>query len=262
VLVIHYKTSQADEWVDRKESPIKRGGRTYRKIRQEEREIIPQVDGLVSVSEWARQAVLDWLPEAASVPSAVIGNFTEPMSPDPSPGSLADIVTTGSVERVKNHTYLLDILAETNRRGHQYTLDIFGQGMLIGELQRKARNLGVADQVRWRGFRTDVRSSLPGYRVYAHASYSESSSLAIMEAMAAGLPILAGKIGGVQELFDDGVEGKFWPLDNLGIAADMLVELLDSEDRRQAMAEASRKRYYGYYDSAVVVPRLLKFLQG
>ena len=261
VMVVHYKTSQADEWVDRKETPIKRGGRTYQRIRRDERETIPRVDGLVSVSEWARQAVLEWLPEAAHVPSAVIVNFTEPMVPEPNPESLADIVTTGSIEQVKNHTYLLDILAEANRRGHRYTLDIFGQGMLINELQEKARDLGLADQIRWRGFRPDVRNFLPGYRAYAHASYSESSSLAIIEAMAAGLPILAGKIGGVQELFDDGVEGRFWPLDNVSRATDMLIELLDSEDGRRTAGQAARKRYFCSYDSTVVAPRLLEFLQ-
>lgn len=62
VMAIHYKTSQADEWAQQKTDPIKQGGWVYRHIRKDERETIPQVDGLVSVSEWARQAVLEWLP--------------------------------------------------------------------------------------------------------------------------------------------------------------------------------------------------------
>ena len=45
--------------------------------------------------------------------------------------------------------------------------------------------------MRFQGFRTDVRDQLPGYRAYVHAAYAETSSLAIIEAMAAGLPIVA-----------------------------------------------------------------------
>ena len=62
-----------------------------------------------------------------------------------------------------------------------------------------------------------------------HTSYSESSSLAIIEAMAAGLPILAGAIGPIAELCDEGVEARFWPLDDPATAASILIELLDDE---------------------------------
>ena len=74
---------------------------------------------------------------------------------------------------------------------------------------------------------TDVRDFLPRYRAYVHASYSESSSLAIIEAMAAGLPIVAGNIGPIAELCDDGVEARFWSLDDASQAAATLLELLD-----------------------------------
>ncbi len=70
----------------------------------------------------------------------------------------------------------------------------------------------------------DVRDFLPGYRAYVHASYSESLPLAIIEAMAAGLPIVAGNTGGISELCDDGVEARFWPLDDPAQAAATLIE--------------------------------------
>ena len=78
-----------------------------------------------------------------------------------------------------------------------------------------------------RGFRPDVRDFLPRYRAYVHASYSESSSLAIIEAMAAGLPIVAGNIGPFSELCDEGVEARFWPLDDPAQAAASPIGLLD-----------------------------------
>jgi glycosyltransferase involved in cell wall biosynthesis len=262
VMAVHFKTSQADEWAATQNTPIKRGGVLFRSIRRVERTTIPQVDGLLCVSEWARKALLGWLPEAAAVPSAVIGNFTERLEPEPQPGPIADIVSVGFLDSTKNHAFLLDVLAEAKRAGRSFTLDVYGQGPLGPELGRKTRALGLADQVRWRGFHSDVRELLPGYRVYAHASTSETSSLAIMEAMAAGLPILAGAIGGVAELYDDGVEGRFWPLDDPARAAVMLTELLGSESGYAAASEAARKRFDSDYDSAVVIPRVLAFLPG
>ena len=74
------------------------------------------------------------------------------------------------------------------------TLDVFGDGPCRKDLLRQA-HLGLETQVRFRGFRPDVRDFLPGYRAYVHASYSESLPLAIIEAMAAGLPIVAGDTG-------------------------------------------------------------------
>ena len=262
VMAVHFKTSQADEWCNTETFPIKHGGWVYRGIRRAERKTILQLDGLLYVSHWARGALLSWLPEAAEVPDIVVGNFTSPLHPEPQPGRMADLVSTGGLDSVKNHAFLLDVLAEAKRGGRRLTLDVYGEGVLRSELEGKTRSLGLEDQVRWRGFRRDVREFLPGYRVYVHASYSETSSLAIIEAMAAGLPVVAGHIGGLQELLDEGVEGRFWPLDDPERAAAILLELLDDEEARLAAAEAARKRFSRDYDASVVVPRLLAFLTG
>ena len=230
IMAVHFRVSQADEWADKKQ--IKRDGRVFRSIRQVEREVIPQVDGLVYVSRWARDALVDWLPAAAPIPYAVIGNFVAPLHPEHDPGPLGDLVTIGNLEFVKNHRYMLRVLAEAERAGRSYTLDIFGEGPCRGDLVQQARSLGLEGQVRFRGFRRDMRQFLPGYRVYVHASYSESSSLAIMEAMAAGLPIVAGDIGPISELCDDGVEARFWSLDDPAEAAATLLGFLDCEPAR------------------------------
>ena len=258
VMAVHFRISQADEWAGKRK--IKSGGPVFRGIRKLERTVIPQVDGLVYVSEWARGALLEWLPEAGRVRSAVIGNFVAPW-PTAAPATRhADMVTTGHLEPVKNHRYLLEILAAAAKTGRRLTLDVFGEGPLLGELQQRARSLGVAGQVRFRGFQRNIRDFLPGYRVYVHASVSESSSLAIMEAMAAGLPVVAGDIGPISELCDDGAEARFWPLDNAAKAAATLLALLDDEEACSNAASAARARFRRDYDADVVAPRLLSFL--
>jgi glycosyltransferase involved in cell wall biosynthesis len=258
VLAVHFRISLADEWADKEQ--IKRGGRVFRMIRETERKVIPQVDGLVSVSRWAREALLEWLPEAATVPAAVIGNFVDAPPPRLGREPLGDLVTVGNLDLVKNHRFLLEVLAQAKQAGRSLTLDIFGEGPCRRDLERQARELGLEGQVRLRGFRPDVRIFLPGYRAYVHASYSESSSLAIMEAMGAGLPVVAGNIGPIAELANDGTAARFWALDSPARAAATLIGLLDSEPARLEAARAAREHFRHHFDADVVAPRLRSFL--
>jgi glycosyltransferase involved in cell wall biosynthesis len=260
ILGVHFRISMADEWVDKKR--IKRGDIVYRAIRRVEREVVPAVDRILFVSSWGRDALLAWLPQAATVPSAVIGNFVAPGPAAVDTKPLGDLVTVGNLDLVKNHRYLLAVLAQANQRGHRLSLDVFGDGPCRKDLLQQANDLGLGGQVRFHGFRSDVRDFLCRYRVYVHASYSESLPLAIIEAMAAGLPIVAADIGGISELCDEGAEARFWPLDDPAEAAAILTDLLASEPRRRAAATASARRFFRDFDARVVGPRLLHFLNG
>jgi glycosyltransferase involved in cell wall biosynthesis len=127
-------------------------------------------------------------------------------------------------------------------------------------LLQLSHSLGLQDQVRFRGFQADVRDHLSCYRAYAHASYSESSSFAIIEAMAAGLPILAGNIGPISELCMNGVEARYWSLTDPVAAATTVIELLDQESARRALASASAERFRRQFDARIIGPRLVDFL--
>ena len=130
----------------------------FRRIRQAEREIIPQVDGIVYVSRWARMHSR-LLPEAAAVSSEVIFNFVAPLHCAPSMPEPAGCCTVGNLVLVKNHSYLLDVLAETKKSGQVLTLDIFGGDH--SEVIWNGKSVHWAGhQVRLRGFRSDVRALL------------------------------------------------------------------------------------------------------
>lgn len=260
VMAVHFRTSQADEHAEPGRE-LKRDGRMFRAIRETEREVIQQLDGLVYVTKWARDALLTWLPEAVWVPSTVISNFVAPLPSEDRRGEyLADLVTAGRLDDRKNHRFLLDVLAAAAKAGHRLTLDVYGDGPLKRDLEQRIAALGLDAQVRLCGFRTDVRTLLPRYRAYAHAAYAETSSLAIIEAMAAGLPIIAGGIGPIAELADDGVEARFWPLDDPEQAAAIAVELLGSEEARAKAGTAALDRFRRDYSAAVLGPQIRSFL--
>jgi glycosyltransferase involved in cell wall biosynthesis len=261
VLAVHFRISQADEWADK--GQIRPGGRVFRWIRATERDVFQRVDGAVFVSSWGRNALREWMPEVDRVPSTVVHNFVS--APPHDPNAVRDrgrLVSVGNLEAVKNHRYLLHVLAQAKQKGYAYTLDIFGEGVERSRLQALAEDLGLAEEVRLLGFRPDVGDRLPEYEAYVHASYSESLPLAIIEAMATGLPVVAVEAGGVGELFDDPEEGRFWPMDDPEEAARVLIGLMESPDELQRAGAAARERFARDYDAAVVAPRLLDFLEA
>jgi glycosyltransferase involved in cell wall biosynthesis len=258
IMAVHFMTSYADEFAAQY---IKRDGRTFQSIRRAEKETIPQVDGIIYVSGPARKALLAWLPAAESVSSAVINNFVAPLSPTPIRVDRGDLVNVGSLGPLKNQRFLLEVLAAANLAGKRLTLDVFGDGPFRAELSQLARSLGLERQVRWHGFQRNVRELLPGFKVYVHSSISESAvPLAIIEAMAAGLPVVAGNVGGISELGEDRPEVRFWPLTDPVEAAAILIQLLHSEPARLEAANAARARFYRDFDARIVCSKLVSFL--
>jgi glycosyltransferase involved in cell wall biosynthesis len=264
VMAVHYDGSQADEWVDK--GVIAAGGRVYRWIRSLEQATIPRLDGLVFVSESARRSLVRSVPGAAAVAAAIVPNFTDPDVTDPGGpavapiGEPADLVTVGGLEIHKNQTFLLDVLAAANRRGRRFTLDVIGDGPTRARLQQRRAELGLDDQVRLVGRLPSARVALPGHRAYVHAATREAFPYALVEAMAAGLPIVTAATGGIPEMVDDGVEARFWPLDDADAAARVLIALLDDEPARAATAAAALARFARGFDAAVVGPRLERLL--
>ena len=166
VQAVHFRISQADEWADK--GMIARDGIVFRRIRRLERAVLPRVDGLMYVSNWARTALVGWLPEAAAVRSTVIDNFVSPASAGPGGEPLADLVMMGHLEPVKNHRYMLEVLAEAAR-----TVAVHAGRVRRGPAARgpaaagHRAGPGRAGQIP----RVDpgVRSLLPRYRAYVDA---------------------------------------------------------------------------------------------
>lgn len=262
VLVLHSpQGSHADEWAIK--GKLRPSDRTFRAIRRMERDVILSVDGLIYVSDYTRRALLEWLPDASRIPHQVIPNFID--IPRPAPRTARptrDLVTIGNLTPVKNHSRLLHILAAAHRAGHPLSLDIYGDGPLRHELQRLATDLHLAEHVRLLGFHRDVRTSLPHYRAYIHTSLAESFGIAIIEAMAAALPIFAIAVGPIPELFTDGIQGRYLPLDDTTAAATMITDSLADTTWLGHASRAAYTRAADNFSLTAVGPRLLSFLNN
>jgi glycosyltransferase involved in cell wall biosynthesis len=140
----------------------------------------------------------------------------------------ADSRIIGSVGRlapVKDQAVLVRALPLL-RRKLPAVLVVVGDGPLHGQLAQLAIDQGVADSVRFLGDRGDVARLLAGFDVFALSSTSEGYSIALLEAAAAGLPIVATDVGGNREIVSDGATGRLVRPESHEAMADALQEVL------------------------------------
>ena len=256
VMMVHYNRSQADEWAGK--GKITHGGPCYRRIKAFEGRILPQLDGIVYASEWMRQATEQDIPKVKAVPSAVIPYFIRPPRREPAEGC-ADLITIGTLEPRKNQSFLLRVVWEAKQAGHIYTLDVVGDGPCLPALKALAKALNIVDQVRFLGFRGNAAQLISGHRAYVQASIVESFCIVLIEALGAGIPAFAPAVGGIPEVFEDNSEGRYWPLDDAKLAAEILVKTLGDREAYGRMCSAARRRFLERCSVDVGAHKLLSF---
>jgi glycosyltransferase involved in cell wall biosynthesis len=257
-MVVHFNISQAEEWTGK--GLIRQYGGLYRSIELLDADVLPRLDGIVYVSRYSRSILEHRIPAIKHVPSTVIPNFVSDPGDRETSTVIGDIVNIGTLEPRKNQKYLLEIIAEAKRRGKHYTLTLIGGGPDRRRLESLAQELGISDQIVFNGFQPDAARSIPKYRLYAHSALMESFGIVLIEALAHGIPVLAPPVGGIPEVFDDNVEGRYWSLENVSDAADKLIFLLENVAGYERMSVAAKKRFLRDFETHAVARRLLTFL--
>jgi glycosyltransferase involved in cell wall biosynthesis len=127
-------------------------------------------------------------------------------------------------------------------------LDIVGDGPDRAEMEALAASLGVAPRVAFHGEQADVVPYLAAADVFVCSSHREGLSNAIMEAMGAGLPVIASHVGGNSELVIHGETGLLFPPDDHESLAAMLIALAQDPARSRALGEAGHARVRRHHD--------------
>ena len=117
-----------------------------------------------------------------------------------------------------------------------------GDAEYVAALDARIAELGVGGQVRRLGFEPNVRNLLSISEAFVHPSHSEGFSLAVLEAMAAGLPVVATRCGGPEEIVEDGVSGLLVPVGAPRELAAALRRLLSSPETARDMGQAAALR--------------------
>jgi glycosyltransferase involved in cell wall biosynthesis len=117
-----------------------------------------------------------------------------------------------------------------------------GDAEYAAALDARIAALGLRGHIRRIGFEPNVRNLLSLSEILAHPSHSEGFSLAVLEAMAAGLPVVATRCGGPEEIVEDGVSGLLVPVESPRELAAALRRLLAEPDAARAMGQAAARR--------------------
>ncbi|KRF02242.1 glycosyltransferase [Frateuria sp. Soil773] len=156
------------------------------------------------------------------------------------PASARLIGSVGRLNWAKDQAGLIRAFGRVHARQPQAALVLIGDGELRAELARCARDEGVDGNVHFLGDRNDVRELLQGLDLFALSSLSEGYSMALLEACAAALPIVATDVGGNGEIVRDGDTGRLVPPRDPAALADALLALLREPARAQAMGRSAR----------------------
>ena len=121
------------------------------------------------------------------------------------------IGTACRLELIKGLNYLIEALAVLAPEFPDLRLEIAGDGSLRGDLEQNSRQLGVSGIVSFLGWREDLPSVMAGWDIFVLPSLDEGFGVAALEAMAAGLPVIASAVGGLCELVQNGETGWLVP---------------------------------------------------
>jgi glycosyltransferase involved in cell wall biosynthesis len=262
ISIVHYNISEANEIATK--GLTAEGRPLWQQMMQTEREILPQVDKLIFVSNFMRLTVNQRLQNLSSTPQIVIPNFSALPWAEAGKGSLisGDIITIGSLEPRKNQSFLLYVLAECKALGKHYTMTVVGDGPDHFLLERLAIKLGIAEQIKFLGIQNNAARFIPAHRVLVHAARMESFGIVLIEAMSYKRPVLAAPVGGIPEVFTDGLEGKYWDIEDPHRSAEILISILDDSKKWQMMSDQAGKTFATHFHPDLVGKRWMETLLG
>lgn len=150
------------------------------------------------------------------------------------------LLSIGELNKNKNHEVILRAMEKLKRT--DVHLAICGKGELEDYLKRLANELGVEKQVHLLGFRTDAKGWLTITDVFVFPSFREGLPVSLMEAMAAGLPVVATKIRGTTDLIISEKGGYLHDATDVENIAASINTLLDDDRKRKNMGDYNKRK--------------------
>jgi glycosyltransferase involved in cell wall biosynthesis len=150
------------------------------------------------------------------------------------------VTTVGRLTAIKQHTLFLDMAARIAPLSPRCVFLIVGDGELRPALEARARELRIADRVRFLGWRGDLHTVYAASDVFVLTSRNEGTPVALIEAMAAGLASVSTDVGGVRDVVTGPDLGVLVPFADVDALAAAVNALADAPARRSAMGRAAR----------------------
>ena len=232
---------------------------------QVERGLSVLTDRLIALTEAERQEHLDRevgkLDRFAVVPSGIDrerfrrARAQGKQQPDwfGCPAGSQIVGSVGWLTDIKGHQYLIEAVSKLKQDFPSLHLVIVGSGDRHDALLQQAELAGLGDAVHFLGHRDDVESCLAGMDLFVLPSLNEGMGRALVEAMAAGLPVIASRVGGIPAVISHEQTGLLVPPGNAGALADAIRRLLDRPDWAKQLGLAAGRSVDSRYGSVSMV---------
>ena len=215
---------------------------------------------IITVGELQRQEIISYrIAEPEKVIAVPLGLDLKPfVTMNQDPNELRDELSVrpetllvGIVARlvpIKNHACFLEAARIVADRADDVKFLIIGDGELRDRLENKTRELGLESRVIFMGFQHNLVKIYAGLDIVTLSSFNEGLPVALIEAMAAGKPVVSTDVGGVRDLILDGDNGLLVPSNDSRALAEALHYLLRRPERRRMMGAAGRMKVYPLFD--------------
>jgi glycosyltransferase involved in cell wall biosynthesis len=171
----------------------------------------------------------------------------------------------GRLSPEKGFDVLVRAAERVVRRDPSVGFVVFGEGACRARLQRQIHDAGLNGSFVLGGFRRDLDRFLPFFDLLALPSYTEGMPNVVLEAFAAGVPVVATAVGGAPEVVEDGHSGFLVPAGDDAALADRIGAALETEERLRDMGMHGRQRVHDQFTFAVQTReyrRLFEELKG
>lgn len=176
-----------------------------------------------------------------------------------------DFVMVARFSEEKNHRVLVEAVARLVDGGSSHKssfprIALVGSGSLEDQVRELVHSCGLDDVVAFLGTRDDVAAVLSDSRCFILPSNYEGLPMSILEAMAAGLPVLATAVGGVPDVVEDGITGLLVESGDAAALASAMMEIMEDPCRSKAMGDVGRAAV-GKYDCVIVSDEYTKLYE-
>lgn len=151
------------------------------------------------------------------------------------------VVAAGRLSPEKGFAVLVEAAARVTAANPAVGFVLFGDGILRKDLENRIRNVGLVGSFTLAGFRDDLDRVLPFADLLVQSSYTEGLPNVVLEAFAAGVPVVATAVGGTPEVVEDGISGVLVQPGDPAVLADGILGVLGRDGQRREMGRRGRE---------------------
>lgn len=225
---------------------------------------------VVTVSEFTRRQVIEHGAAPERVTTVLNSITLRPAEPDARAnlraawGFAGEERVVGNIARfsaTKGQREIIDAFAALAPSTPHARLVLVGDGLIRAELEQQAQQLGLKDKVLFTGPRSDISACLAAFDVFTHPSYLDPCPLAVLEAQAAGVPVVAFEDGGIPEIVAHEETGLLSPVRNVERLSLDMKRLLEDVELARRMGTAAKERAERLFNEPLAGQRFTQTLR-